>query len=357
MIRFGVLGAARIAPSALIRPAREVDGVVVAAIAARERGRAAAFARKHRIPKVHDSYEELLADREIDAVYIPLPNGLHAEWTLRALDAGKHVLCEKPFTSNRREAEEVAAAAEAARRRSGLVVMEAFHYRYHPLSARIEEIIHGDRGSGARAGGGELGAIREIEVSTCVPLPLMSDIRFQYDLAGGATMDIGCYALSALRFLGGEAPRVVAAAAKTLPRDRRIDRAMRAELVFPSGARGKVRASLWSSDLLSIGARVVGERGELKVVNFMAPHLFHRLTVTSGGRTRREHFDGRTTYSHQLEAFAHAVREGVAVMTSAREAVVNMGIIDDVYRGAGLPIRGTGEHEQSPGFGATRASR
>src|SRR3954453_6651526 len=126
-----MLGAGKIAPPAILRPAREVDGGDVVAIAARDRDRAQAFATKHRIARVHDSYSSLLDDPDIDAVYNPLPNGLHGRWTIAALEAGKHVLCEKPFTANAAEAEEVAAVA----RRTGLVVMEAFHWRYHPLAA------------------------------------------------------------------------------------------------------------------------------------------------------------------------------------------------------------------------------
>src|SRR5262245_13322430 len=126
-LRLGILGAARIAPIALIQPAREVEEVVVEAVAARDPARAARFAARHAITRVHADYRALLADPEIDAVYNPLPNGLHGEWTIAALDAGKHVLCEKPFTANAEEAEQVAAVA----RRSGLVTMEAFHYRYH----------------------------------------------------------------------------------------------------------------------------------------------------------------------------------------------------------------------------------
>ncbi|MGB3052075.1 MAG: Gfo/Idh/MocA family oxidoreductase, partial [Polyangiales bacterium] len=106
-LRIGILGAARIAPMALIRPARQLDGVRVAAVAARDRARAENFAAKHGVATVHDSYDALLVDPEIDAIYNPLPNSLHAEWTLRALDAGKHVLCEKPFTSNAQEAQRV----------------------------------------------------------------------------------------------------------------------------------------------------------------------------------------------------------------------------------------------------------
>jgi len=136
-VRIGILGAARIAPPALVNPAKKNAEVVVAAVAARDPSRAQAFAAKHGIPRVHDDYDKLIADPNLDAVYNPLPNGLHGRWTRAALAAGKHVLCEKPFTANAAEAREIAELAANSDR----VVMEAFHYRYHPLNQRVEEII------------------------------------------------------------------------------------------------------------------------------------------------------------------------------------------------------------------------
>ena len=144
-IRIGILGAARIAPLALVNPAKGHTEVEVAAVAARDASRGRAFAAKHRIPRVHESYDALIADPDLNAVYIPLPNGLHGRWTRAALAAGKHVLCEKPFTANAAEAREIAELAANSDR----VVMEAFHYRYHPLTRRVEEII----------ASGELGAL------------------------------------------------------------------------------------------------------------------------------------------------------------------------------------------------------
>ena len=189
-VRIGILGAARIAPGAVIKPAAKSREAEVVAVAAHDRGRAEAFASKHQIPRVCDSYDALVTDPEIDAIYNPLPNGLHAEWTIAALEAGKHVLCEKPFTANTPEAEAVAAVAT----RTGLVVMEAFHYRYHPLAHRMREVV----------ASGELGTIRRVETALCFPLPKFSDIRYQYDLAGGATMDVGTYTVHMARLLGGE---------------------------------------------------------------------------------------------------------------------------------------------------------
>jgi predicted dehydrogenase len=330
-VRIGVLGAARIAPAALMKPAQVVDGVEVGAVAARDRQRAQAFAARYGGPAVHDSYDALLADPSLDAVYIPLPNGLHAQWTLAALKAGKHVLCEKPFTSNAAQAREVAAAADE----TGLVVMEAFHYRYHPLAQRMAELVHG----------GELGAIQRVETAMCFPLPRFSDIRYDYGLAGGALMDAGCYAVHALRLLAPGDPQVTGARALTLRRDPRIDRAMTAQFSFPgsatgqSTATGEIRASMWSSNLLRVRARVVGERGALTVTNFVAPQVWSRFTVTVDGRRRRERFGGEATYVHQLRAFAAAVRGEPANLTPPSDSIATMSLIDDIYTAAGLPLR------------------
>src|SRR5262249_47564306 len=157
----GVLGAARIAPMALIRPAREVEGVEVVAIAARDAARAERFAKRHGVAKVHKSYDALIGDTAVDAIYNPLPHGLHADGSIRALAAGKHVLCEKPIAANAAEAEQMAAAAE----RAGRVLVEAFHWRYHPLAARMRDIVQT-----------ELGDIRHIEAMLCFPLPFFNDI-------------------------------------------------------------------------------------------------------------------------------------------------------------------------------------
>lgn len=322
-LRIGVLGAARIAPLALINPARENDEVVVAAVAARELSRAQAFAAEHGISRVHDSYEALVADPEVDAVYNPLPNGLHGRWTRAAIAAGKHVLCEKPFSANAAEAREVAGLAA----QSGRVVMEAFHYRYHPLTLRVEEII----------ASGELGQLKRVEAAICFPLPKFSDIRYDYSLAGGAMMDAGCYAVNIVRTFGGATPEVISAQAKL--RDPQVDRAMAARLRFPNGITGRIRCSMWSWDLFQLSAKVVGDSGEVRVLNPVMPQAFHRLTVKSADGKRVERFSRRPSYAYQLDAFAAAVLRGEPVKTTPEDAVENMSVIDAVYRAAGLPLR------------------
>jgi predicted dehydrogenase len=322
-IRVGVLGAASIAPSALIKPAAGNAEVEVVAVAARDVSRAQAFAAKHAIGHVCGSYEDLIADPDIDAVYNPLPNSLHGRWTRAALTAGKHVLCEKPFTANATEAGEIAELAGTSDR----VVMEAFHYRYHPLALRIEEIV----------ASGELGKLRRVEAALCFPLPKFSDIRYDYSLGGGATMDAGCYAVHMVRMFGGATPEVVSAQAKL--HNPQIDRAMTAELRFPGGYTGRIRCSMWSSRLLQISARVVGERGELRAFNPVMPGAFHRLAVRTPDGKRVEHFARRASYAFQLDAFADAVLRGKPVKTTPQDAIENMTVIDAIYRAAGLPIR------------------
>jgi len=322
-LRIGTLGAARITPNALMYPARQVPSVEIAAIAARDPAKAQAFAAKHGIPQIHASYQALLADPNIDAIYNPLPNHLHGEWTIRALEAGKHVLCEKPLAANAAEAEQMATVAET----TGLVLIEAFHTLYHPLAARMKAIIDS----------GELGRLRHIDVQFCTLLWRWWDIRLRYDLAGGATMDLGCYAIRLLRFLTSAEPAVVRAQARCA--SPQVDRWMTAELHFPGDVTGSFTCAFWSRKLIRITARVVGEAGEMRVLNPILPQLYHRLQVQTTTDTRTERFPGDSTYTYQLRAFVDAVQGKSTLLTDGRDGVANMRVIDAVYAKAGLQQR------------------
>jgi predicted dehydrogenase len=322
-MRIGVLGAARIVPLALLQPARAIGGVRVTAIAARDPGRARAFALKHDIPTVHGDYESLLADASIDAIYNPLPAALHGHWTLQALDAGKHVLCEKPFTANATEARAVADTA----RHSGLVVMEAFHYRYHPLADRIIDI----------ARSGEIGELIRLSATFCFPIPPGRNIRWQEQLGGGATMDIGCYPIQLLRHITGQEPTVTWAIAKAVSPN--VDRFLKAQVAFPSGATGELTAALWSARLLSSTLTMTGTRGSLRVLSPYHPQVFHHFVVRTADGRRRERFSRLATYQYQLEAFRAAVQDGTPIITGPDDAVANMTVIDAAYRAAGMRPR------------------
>jgi len=323
-LRIGVLGAASIAPRALVLPARDNPEVEVAAVAARDPGRAAAFATAHGVPRVHASYGELVADPALDAVYNALPNGLHGRWTVAALRAGRHVLCEKPFAANATEAEAVAEVA----RRTGLVAMEAMHYRYHALTTRMLDIL----------ASGKIGETKRVDVWFFVSRDPGPDIRWDLGLAGGATMDVGCYALHLWRTLAGAEPKV-RSASMTLLRPG-VDRVMEAELRFPDGRPGSVGVSLHTTRPRRVGARVEGSSGTLEVEDPFTPHRGHRLVVETGGLRRAESVPLLpTTYDAQLAAFADAVLRGRPFPTDADDAVATLRAVDACYRAAGVPLR------------------
>jgi predicted dehydrogenase len=171
----------------------------------------------------------------------------------------------------------------------------------------------------------------------CGPLFRPGDIRYRGDLAGGAAMDMGCYTVSIARTLAGAEPRVVWARAKLASPG--VDRAMQAELEFPGGASGRVVCSMCSWRLVGASARVRGTRGELRVLNPVAPQYFHRVSVKSAVGARSERVHDGTSYGHQLAAFVRAVREGAPFPTTADDAVRNMAAVDAIYRAAGLEPR------------------
>lgn len=343
----GTLGAAWITPMALIEPAAEVPEVEIMAVAARDPERARAFADQHGIPTVHPSYEALIADPSLDALYVPLPNSHHCEWTLRALAAGKHVLVEKPFTANADEARRIAATAEA----TGLVVMEAFHWRYHPQAHRMLELVDS----------GAIGEVRHVHATMLVPSTSgPDDIRLRYDLAGGITMDVGSYATSTVRAFG---ELDVVSAQAELHGDQ-VDRHMTVELRYREPLRGvsaSIECGFTATDVVvdvtgvegaddfpfefHIDVMITGTQGRISVDNPLAPKWGTGITVTDadGHTISGKSADPITTYLCQLRAFLAAVRgDRAANLTPPSYSVANMEIIDAIYRAAGLKVRGAG---------------
>ena len=188
-LRLGLLSTARINDE-ILAAANETDRVEIAGVGSRDPAKADAYAAAHGIPRAYGSYEALLTDPELDAVYISLPNGLHHDWTMKALAAGKHVLCEKPYSRHPEEVEEAFAAAEA----SGLVLMEAFMYRHHPQTRLVERLVRE----------GALGRLLSIRATFTFPLRDHTNVRAKPELDGGALMDVGCYCISGARLLAGE---------------------------------------------------------------------------------------------------------------------------------------------------------
>ena len=325
-LRLGLLAASRIAGPAVVDPVPAVDGVELSAVAARDLGRARAAADDWGVRGAYGSYRELIDSDEVDAVYIGTPAAHHRQWAIAAIEAGKHVLCEKPFASNADDARRIADAA----RGSDVVVMEAFHWRYHPYADQIRAVLDS----------GVLGRIDRIEAVFDIPDGRIGrdDIRWDLAIGGGATMDLGCYPIQWVRFAAAADPDVVSAVAECpVPG---VDGALTAELRWPSGVTGSIRSSMIAEgDDVVAFLRVVGERGTMTVENPLAPQRGASLVVETADGTDEHAVDSTATYLHQLVAFRDAVVEGTDFPTTADDGVRNMEIVDACYRAAGLEPR------------------
>ena len=314
MIRIGILGAAKIAPPALIDPARLRDDCEVVAVAARDTARAREYAAEHTIPDIADSYEALVAREDIDLIYNALPPHRHADLTIAALEAGKAVLCEKPFAMNAAEAAGMADAAQ----RTGRVLIEAFHYRFHPAFQRVFDIVRS----------GRLGTIRRVDAAFDVTIPYRP----------GALMDLGCYPFHWVRTLVGSEPKIVSATAHC---DRPgVDTSMAAELSFPGGETGSIHTTMAPDTKFDAWIRVEGSLGQLEIKNPIHPHRGHSIKIAINGTPRTLTAPGQTTYDHQLAHVLDVLAGRTHALTGGRDAVGNMAAIDAIYRAAGLSPRG-----------------
>lgn len=321
-LRFGILGAAKIAPAALIEPSRTIETVEITRIAARDRNRAEQFATEHGIANVSGSYDDVIAADDVDVIYNPLPMSHHAEWSIKAMRAGKDVLCEKPFASNATEAEEmVRVAAE-----TGRVLGEAFHYLYHPMFQRILDAVrNGIIGEVVRMKGRF-----DIEIS-------QPDLRWDYATSGGSTMDLGCYPIHWVRTVAGEEPKVLSATAEVGPP--KIDAALGADLEFPSGATAHVHSAM-NDPSGRILLEIEGTRGRIVADNPLAPQNGNNLTIENERGVSSGEVVAGTTYHHMLRAFVDHVRLGADYPTKGPDSINNMRAIDAIYEAAGLPRRG-----------------
>jgi predicted dehydrogenase len=317
MIRFGVLGAARVAPYGLLTPAKETQGVEVTAVASRTLQKAQEFAARHGITRSFGSYEALLESREIDAVYIALPPALHFHWASRAIEAGKHVLCEKPLAANAELAEELTLMA----RRRDRVLFEGMHVRFLDKLRRQRELVTN----------GDFGKLLSIE--SCFRMPYWpmakDDFRRSFELGGGAALDVGCYAASCLRYVAGEEPEILSVTHKCL--SPQIDRWMRATLRFPSGVEGAVEFGFRGLYLPRDGVWVACENGGIKWDG-------KGLVLERNGKESRELLPTKSTYQLQLEAFAQSVRGERSL--PGDDAFLTARILDAMYAKAGLALRG-----------------
>ena len=319
VIRWGILGTARIAERQVAPALQRAAGCVVNAVASRDGSRAAAFASALQIPIALDSYDALLRCDEVDAVYIPLPNHLHVPWAVRALQHGKHVLCEKPIAMSGAEARLL---QDVARAHPGLRVMEAFMYRFHPQWECVRQLV----------GEGGIGTLRLVEAFFSYHNEDASNIRNRVETGGGALMDIGCYGISVARWLFGAEPVRVMASTDVDPRFG-TDRLTTAVLEFEEGM-----ATFTCATQLAPTQRVhlVGSEGRIEVdFPFNAP-----LDVPR----RMRHYRGSAVHEHvaapadqfvlQGERFARSALHLTPVPTPLADAVANMDVMDAVAESA-----------------------
>ena len=326
-LRIGILEAAKIAPAAIIYPA-QATGHQLVAVASRDKVRAEVFAKQYQVAKTYTSYQDLINDPEIDVVYNALHNGAHGPWNIKALAAGKHVLSEKPSASNAAEAKEVLTAANKANK----VFMEGFHYYYHPVFQRAMAIIKS----------GEIGEVIKVESSLLIPMPDPTDLRLQFDLAGGATMDVGCYALHSQRMISqliadGE-PTIVKADANAAYGN--IDTKLYMQLKYPNGVAALAKGD-FESETMQAPLTITGSKGSVHLPNFVVSGWDPRVIVEVGSNKRVEHMPSISTYTYQLLAFADAVDLGKPVKTDAKDALAQAILIDAAYTSSQLPLRPT----------------
>ncbi|KAF8928475.1 hypothetical protein BGZ47_001585 [Haplosporangium gracile] len=346
-LRIGILGAAKIAPPALIGPAKHLRSIIVVSVAARDQAKAKAFADKNGIPNTHATYDALINDPEIDCIYNPLPNNLHYEWTVKALNAGKHVLLEKPATSNESQAKELIALAQS----KNLVLLEAFHFRFHPSSIKFRELIQTHVASGH--------PIQKVEAIMALPTMLgKDDIRFNYKLAGGTLMDMGCYCTNAIRYFSGlEIESVETAKPKIVSEniDGRIEATMRLE----GGVEANLIASLTNPWFSVQTYRELFPEFSVETDDkiftfgvFPLPSMYHYFTVKDKATGKSEYLpkqygEGFSTYKYQLEAFIKAVKSGndkdvisaIPGWVSGEDTLANMTVVDAIYKQAGMILR------------------
>jgi predicted dehydrogenase len=319
-IRIGLLGASRIAPPAVIDPAREDGRFVVTAIAARDPERARAYATTHAIAAVAADYAELVRRDDVDVVYNGLPPAGHARWTIAALEAGKAVLCEKPFA---RDAAEARAMTQAAAR-TGRPLLEAFHNRFHRVMREAEALVRE----------GRLGRVTRASASFNVAIARTpGELRWSREQGGGALMDLGTYPLHALRTLLGEEPVIESAQARF---EDGVDAELSGRLAFPSGARAEIACSMLAERPMA-RLELTGDRGSLEIVNFVAPQRGCRFVVTVDGAAEERPTDGPSTYAAQLDHLHEVIANGRAPLTGGADAVAQMTAIDALYAAAGRP--------------------
>jgi len=315
-LRWGLLGTARI-NRRLIPAMRAARRSIVAAVASRQPARAAAYAREWEIPVAHGSYDALLRDRGVDAVYLPLPNALHVEWTLRALDAGKHVLCEKPLALTPEDVERIEAVARAGAR----VVAEAFMYRHEPLIARIVALV----------GNGEVGPVTHMSAGFTYLQTRAPDVRLDPALGGGSLWDVGCYGVSVVRLIAGAEPTTALGCATMTATG--VDESFSGLLQFPAGVVASVHSSFRTP--YRTWLEIAGSRGVLIVPRPFRPEASDTIEIRRGEEVLRETIEGSPLlFVRQIDDFVCAALDGRRPAVALSDSRGNAAALAALYESA-----------------------
>jgi predicted dehydrogenase len=314
VLRLGLLSTARINDQVL-RAAATTSRVEVVAVGSRDHARAEAYSREHGLARAYGSYDALLADEDVDAVYVSLPNGLHHEWSLRALGAGKHVLCEKPYSRHPSEVEEAFAAAEAA----GVVLMEAFMYRHHPQIPLVRTLIEG----------GRIGRLRFLRSAFTFRIGDERDVRLRPELDGGALMDVGCYCVSGSRLLAGEPEHVLG---ERVVGPSGVDVDFAATLRFPDDVVAQFHVSFLVPPYQELVA--VGEEGTLVVRAPWRADWGAALELRRGRDVETIRVPEGDGYRLELENLADAAEGRAPPLLGREDALAQARVMDAAYRAA-----------------------
>lgn len=312
---WGILGTARI-NRALIPPLRSSKRNQLLAVASRDIVRAQAYAREWSIPAAYGSYAALLADPQVQVVYISLPNGLHAEWTIRAIRAGKHVLCEKPLATSVAEVDAVAAAAHQA----GVVVQEAFMYRHLPQTLKVQELVSS----------GVLGKIWLVRGAFRFRLDRASDVRLNPEIGGGCLWDVGCYPLSYARMLLGSEPVEVTGWQLLGPSG--VDVSFAGQLQFPGNVVAQIDSSFISDDRTFI--EIAGDAGTLHIPVPFNPREAATIALKHGGYEELIGFPAVDLYAGEVENMADAILSGIPPRISLADSRGNVAAIRALLQSA-----------------------
>jgi predicted dehydrogenase len=321
-LNWGLLGTARINKS-LIEPIRSSDNSILNAVASRSHDKAEEYAKTWGIPRFYSNYNDLLSDPEINVIYISLPNSLHAEWSIKAMQKGKHVLCEKPLTTSARDMDLIIASAKS----TGMVITEAFMYRHHPQTKLVKQMVEN----------GEIGALQLIYGSFCYINTRPADPRFDLELGGGSLWDVGCYPVSYARLITGEEP--VEVYGHQVTGSTGIDLLFTGQLHFPGGVIAQFECSFITP--YKVYLEITGDKGRIIITDPYKPRLRTKILLNRDGRLKSLRIIGADLYQGEVVDIENAILKGNRPLINLEDSRANIVTMEALYKSVRLskPVR------------------